>query len=101
MKNKTYGPSQGARKLQGLAEAAQQAAREECRDEIERDDDPAAENDCVLATMLKLGGPITQQRYLALAYWDNRTLEDLGPEERCELPEGFEEWPVDDLGRVN
>lgn len=56
-----------------------------------------AKNDCVLAKMLQLGGPITQKRYLALAYWDNRTLEDLGPEERAELPEGFEEWPVDEL----
>ena len=30
---------------------------------------------------------------LRLAYWDDRTLEELGPEERAELPEDFEEWP--------
>jgi hypothetical protein len=52
-------------------------------------------NDVVFATMLELGGPITQKRYLALAYWDNRALEDLGPEERAELPEGFEDWPAE------
>lgn len=54
-----------------------------------------AKHDCVLATMLQLGGQVTQKRYLAFAYWNNRTLEDLGPEERAELPEGFEDWPVD------
>jgi hypothetical protein len=50
-------------------------------------------NDCVVQMLLKHGSPLTQQRYLALAYWDNRTIEDLGPEELAELPEGFEDWP--------
>jgi hypothetical protein len=51
--------------------------------------------------MLKLKIPFTQQHYLRLAYWDNRTIDDLGPEEQAELPEGFEDWPVDGLGRIN
>jgi len=49
--------------------------------------------DCVLKKLLELGSPLTQQNYLQLAYCDNRKLEDLGPEERAELPESFEEWP--------
>lgn len=98
MKNKAYGPSQGTRMLAGLAEAAREVAREERQSKIELDNDLTVENDCVLATMLKFGGPITQKRYLALCYWDNRTLEDLGPEERAALPKGFEEWPVEESG---
>ena len=49
--------------------------------------------DYVLKKLLELGSPLTQQNYLELAYWDDRTIEDLGPEEFAELPEGFEEWP--------
>jgi len=50
-------------------------------------------NDCVVQMLLKLGSPLTQERYLRLAYWEDRTIEDLGPEVLAELPEGFEEWP--------
>lgn len=32
-------------------------------------------DDCVLQMLLKLGGLITQERYLRFAYWDNRTLD--------------------------
>ena len=49
--------------------------------------------DCVVKMLLELGSPLTQQNYLRLAYWDDRKLEDLGPEERAELPEDFELWP--------
>jgi hypothetical protein len=50
-------------------------------------------SDCVLNWMLKHKVPLTQENYLNLAYWDDRTLDDLGPEERAGLPEGFEDWP--------
>ena len=50
-------------------------------------------DDCVVKMLLKLGSPLTQQNYLRLAYWDDRTIEDLGPEELAELPEDFEVWP--------
>ena len=53
----------------------------------------SAMDDCVVKMLLKLGSPLTQQNYLQLAYWDDRTIDDLGPEELAELPEGFEEWP--------
>jgi hypothetical protein len=59
-------------------------------------------NDVVLATMLELGMPITQRGYLTLAYFgDKHSVEELQGEELAMLPEGFEDWPVDDLGRVN
>lgn len=51
------------------------------------------EHDCVIAKLLELGSPLTQENYLRLAYWDDRTVEDLGPEERAELPGDFESWP--------
>ncbi len=50
-------------------------------------------NDCVVKKLLQLGSPLTQQNYLSLAYWDDRTIDDLGPEELAELPEDFELWP--------
>jgi hypothetical protein len=50
-------------------------------------------NDYIVQELLELGAPLTQQNYLKLAYWDDRTIADLGPEELAELPEGFEEWP--------
>jgi hypothetical protein len=49
--------------------------------------------DYVLKKLLELGSALTQENYLRLAYWDDRTIDDLGPEELAELPEGFEEWP--------
>ena len=50
-------------------------------------------NDSVVKMLLKLGSPLTQENYLQLAYWDDRTIDDLGGEERAELPEDFESWP--------
>jgi hypothetical protein len=50
-------------------------------------------SDYVMEKLLKLGLPLTQQNYLRLAYWDERTIDDLGGEELAELPEGFESWP--------
>jgi hypothetical protein len=58
------------------------------------------EKDCVLRKLLELRVQLTQRNYLLFAYWDDRTLNDLGPEERAELPEGFEDWPEDEL-KVN
>jgi hypothetical protein len=49
--------------------------------------------DYVLQKLLELGSPLTQENYLHLAYWDNRTINDLGPEQLAELPEDFELWP--------
>ena len=50
--------------------------------------------DYVQKKLLELGSPLTQQNYLRLAYWVDRTIDDLGPEEIAELPEGFEDWPI-------
>jgi hypothetical protein len=50
-------------------------------------------NDCVVKMLIELGSPLTQESYLRLAYWDDRTIDDLGPEELAELPEDFELWP--------
>ena len=55
--------------------------------------DPSQIPDCVIEKLLKVGLPLTQQNYLCFAYWDDRTIDDLGPEELAELPEDFESWP--------
>ena len=83
-RRRQYSPADARERIRGLADAARQVAREECA---------ATTDDIVMRKLLELGSPLTQQNYLQLAYWDNRKLEDLGPEERAELPEGFEEWP--------
>lgn len=49
--------------------------------------------DFIVEKMLAERMPLTQQGYLRLAYWDDRTINDLGPEEIAELPADFEEWP--------
>jgi hypothetical protein len=58
-------------------------------------------NDYVLAYMLEHKIAITQRNYIELAYLgDKHSLKELEGEERAELPEGFEDWPVDEM-RVN
>jgi hypothetical protein len=54
--------------------------------------------DYVLDYMLKHNIPITQRNYIALAYMgDKHTVDDLDGEELAELPDGFEDWPLDEL----
>jgi hypothetical protein len=79
-----YSPADAHEHIRGLADAARQIAREERAAKTE---------DIVMKKLLELGSPLTQQNYLRLAYWDDRTIDDLGPEELAELPEGFEDWP--------
>ena len=83
-KRREYSPADAHDRIRGLADAARQIAREELAAKTE---------DIVMRKLLELGSPLTQQNYLHLAYRDNRKLEDLGLEERAELPDGFEEWP--------
>jgi hypothetical protein len=83
-RRRQYSAADVRERIRGLADAARKIAKEELAAKTE---------DIVMTKLLELGSPLTQQNYLQLAYWDNRKLEDLGPEERAELPEGFEEWP--------
>ena len=54
--------------------------------------------DCVVDLMPKHKIPFTQRNYIELAYFGERSsLEELEGEERADLPEGFEDWPVDEL----
>jgi hypothetical protein len=48
-------------------------------------------NDPVLAKLVKLGMPCTRENYIKLAYWGQKSYEDLGVEERAELPELWDE----------
>ena len=55
-------------------------------------------SDIVLDKMLELGVPITQRNYLEFAYFgDKHSVADLEGEEWSLLPDGFEDWPADEL----
>lgn len=42
--------------------------------------------------------PFTQRNYIELAYFSEKSLlEELEAEQRADLPDGFEDWPVDEL----
>jgi hypothetical protein len=59
-------------------------------------------NDIVLDKMLELGVAITQRNYLEFAYFgDKHSVADLEGEEFAMLPDGFEDWPAEDLGGIN
>jgi len=48
--------------------------------------------------MLRQKIPFTQRNYIELAYFcEKSSLEELEAEERADLPEGFEDWPIDEL----
>jgi hypothetical protein len=83
-RRREYSLADAHERIRGLADAARQIAREERAAKTE---------DIVMKKLLELGSPLTQENYLRLAYWDDRKLADLGPEELAELPEGFEDWP--------
>jgi hypothetical protein len=54
-------------------------------------------NDCVLRLMLERKIPLTQKNYLELAYFGEKSsVEELGSEELADLPESFQDWPVDE-----
>jgi hypothetical protein len=54
--------------------------------------------DYVLEWMLKNKIAITQRNYIELAYMgDKHSLEELEGEELADLPEGFQDWPVDEM----
>ena len=55
-------------------------------------------DDCVLNWMLKHKIPTTQRTYIELAYMgDKHSILDLEGEQLAELPEGFEDWPVEEM----
>ncbi len=54
-------------------------------------------NDYVLEWMLKHKIPFTQRNYIELAHMGQKsTLNELEGEEVAALPEGFEDWPIDE-----
>jgi hypothetical protein len=84
-KRREYSLADAHERLRGLADAARQVTQEERAAKIEG---------IVMKKLLGLGSPLTQENYLRLAYMgDKHSIEELGPEELAELPEGFEEWP--------
>jgi hypothetical protein len=53
--------------------------------------------DIVTAYLLKHRIPLTQRNWILFAYLgDKHSLEELDAEERAELPEDFDDWPVDE-----
>jgi hypothetical protein len=52
--------------------------------------------DYVLDYMLKHKIAITQRNYIEIAYMGEKSLEELEAEELAELPDGFDEWPIEE-----
>jgi hypothetical protein len=52
--------------------------------------------DYVLDYMLKHNIPITQRNYIEIAFMGQKSVEELEAEELAELPDGFEDWPLDE-----
>jgi hypothetical protein len=58
--------------------------------------------DCVTRSLIENGIPLTQRNWIEAAYLgDKSSIDQLEGEELADLPEGFEEWPVDELDRAN
>jgi hypothetical protein len=54
--------------------------------------------DCVTRSLIENGIPLTQRNWIEAAYLgDKSSIEELDGEELADAPEGFEEWPVDEL----
>jgi hypothetical protein len=58
--------------------------------------------DCVTRALIENGIPLTQRNWIEFAYLgDKSSIDELAGQELADTPEGFEDWPIDDLGRVN
>ena len=58
--------------------------------------------DCVTRALMENGIPLTQRNWIEFAYLgDKSSIDELDGEELADAPDGFEDWPVDDLGRAN
>jgi hypothetical protein len=54
--------------------------------------------DCVTQCLIDNGVALTQRNWLKVAYLGAKSsVGDLGGEELADLPEGFEDWPEDEL----
>jgi len=54
--------------------------------------------DGVTELLIRLKVPITQRNWLECAYMgDKSSIEELDAEEQANLPEGFEDWPREEL----
>ena len=53
--------------------------------------------DCVTEYLIKHKIPLTQRNWIEFAYFgDEHSVDELEAEERADLPEGFEDWPIDE-----
>ena len=54
--------------------------------------------DYVMQYMIANKIPVTQTNYLTLAYFgDKSSIDELEGEELADLPEDFQDWPVDEM----
>jgi hypothetical protein len=54
--------------------------------------------DCVTRVLIENGLPLTQRNWIEFAYLgDKSSIDRLDGEELAALPEGFEDWPEDEL----
>lgn len=66
-----------------------------------REQPGSAALDCVTRSLIENGITLTQRNWIEAAYLgDKSSIDQLDGEELAELPDGFEEWPVD-VDRAN
>ena len=54
--------------------------------------------DCVSRVLIENGVPLTQRNWIEFAYLgDKCSIDELDAEELANAPDGFEDWPIDDL----
>ena len=54
--------------------------------------------DCVSRVLIENGLPLTQRNWIEFAYLgDKSSIGELDGEEMADTPEGFEDWPADEL----
>jgi hypothetical protein len=54
--------------------------------------------DCVTRSLIENGVPLTQRNWIKFAYLgDKSSIDELDAEEWADAPEGFEDWPEDEL----
>jgi hypothetical protein len=62
------------------------------------DEDDKRPLDCVTQALIDKGIPVTQRNWITFAYLgDKSSIEELEGEDFADLPEGFEDWPEDEL----
>jgi hypothetical protein len=110
LKEPKLGPTQFAAEVERLKAEGKMPSLEQLLDVIaetrkilppgedEDEDEQPGPLDCVTKSLIANGVPLTQRNWIEFAYpGDKSSIDQLEGEELADLPEGFENWPEDEL----